>query len=126
MGVRGIGSSTEEAFECAALGLSELTTECDSVSQTEEVEIRCDAPDVEVLLVDWLNAIIFEMATRNMVFGAFRVSIDDGRLIGTAAGEKRDAKRHTAGVEVKGATFTELRVAQLDDGSWLAQCVVDV
>ncbi|HSF16003.1 MAG TPA: archease [Vicinamibacteria bacterium] len=126
MGVRGLGASIGEAFEGAALALCALTTELGEVSEKESVEIQCDAPDREVLLVDWLNAVVFEMATRDMVFGAFRVSIEDGRLRGTAWGEKRDSERHDAGVEVKGATFTELRVAERGDGTWVAQCIVDV
>lgn len=126
MGVRGVGSSREEAFEGAALAMSALTTDLAGVSCKEDVEIRCEAPDEETLLVDWLNAIVFEMATRHMVFGAFRVDIDGTRLHGTARGEIRERERHTAGVEVKGATFTELDVSERDDGTWVAQCVVDV
>jgi SHS2 domain-containing protein len=36
-----------------------------------------------------------------------------------------DPVRHEPAVEVKGATYTALRVQQTD-GHWLAQCVVDV
>lgn len=126
MGVRGVGTSIEEAFEGAAMAMSALTTQLAKVSRKENIEIRCEAPDEEMLLFDWLNAIVYEMATRNMVFGAFRVTIDDCRLQGTARGETRDRERHMAGVEVKGATFTELLVSERDDGTWVAQCVVDV
>jgi len=126
MGVRGVGSTREEAFEGAALAMSALTTDVASVSDTETIDIRCEAPDEETLLVDWLNAIVYEMATRNMVFGSFRVSINETRLHGTARGETRQQGRHPAGVEVKGATFTELLVSERDDGTWVAQCVVDV
>jgi len=34
--------------------------------------------------------------------------------------------RHQPTVEVKGATYTELKVAQDALGQWVAQCVVDV
>jgi SHS2 domain-containing protein len=37
-----------------------------------------------------------------------------------------DVARHQPAVEVKGATFTELKVRRTDQGEWLAQCVVDV
>ena len=37
-----------------------------------------------------------------------------------------DAPRHHPAVEVKGATYTALRVACGDDGLWTAQTVVDV
>jgi SHS2 domain-containing protein len=34
--------------------------------------------------------------------------------------------RHETAVEVKGATCTELKVAQQANGEWRAQCIVDV
>jgi tRNA nucleotidyltransferase (CCA-adding enzyme) len=126
MGVRGVGPTREKAFEGAALALSALVTDPRAVATKETLEIVCSAPDDEILLVDWLNAIVYEMATRQMIFGAFDVSIEAGRLRGRAGGELRDPDRHEAGVEVKGATFTELSVKKRHDGSWVAQCVVDV
>jgi SHS2 domain-containing protein len=126
MGVRGIGDSVEEAFAEAAKALCALTTELSEVSASERVDIERSAPDVEQLLVEWLDALVFEMATRHMVFSRFDVRIEDGALHGAAWGEKRDERRHTAGVEVKGATFTELRVMKDASGRTLAQCVVDV
>jgi SHS2 domain-containing protein len=41
-------------------------------------------------------------------------------------GEPVDVERHRPAVEVKGATCTELAVERLADGSFRAQCVVDV
>jgi tRNA nucleotidyltransferase (CCA-adding enzyme) len=79
-----------------------------------------------VLLVDWLNALIYEMTTRSMLFGRFQVNIDGLRLSAKAEGQGVDRKRHEPVVEPKGATFTELRVSHDDEGQWMAQCVVDV
>jgi tRNA nucleotidyltransferase (CCA-adding enzyme) len=126
MGIRGNGSSREAAFEQAAIALCALTTELGKVRPEEEIPILCEAPDEEVLLVDWLNAIVFEMSSRRMVFSRFHVAIEGHRLRGSAWGEKADPKKHPPGVEVKGATFTELAVRQAGDGTWIAQCVVDV
>ena len=89
------------------------------------VPIQCEAPDRELLLVDWLNALIFEMATRRVLFARFEVRVD-GRLVATAWGERVDTVRHHPAVEPKGATMTALRVARELDGTWLAQTVVDV
>ena len=125
IGVRGFGPTREAAFEEAARALTAAVVDPDEVSPTSSVDIACAAPDDEILLVDWLNAVIFEMAARGMVFGAFEVHISEGRLTATARGEPLDRSRHAPAVEVKGATFTELRVAK-QDGGWIAQCVVDV
>ena len=88
--------------------------------------IACEAPNTDLLLVDWLNALVFEMAIRGLVFGAFEVAIEGGRLTGEARGEAVSRERHQPAVEIKGATLTELAVTRETDGTWRAQCVVDV
>jgi tRNA nucleotidyltransferase (CCA-adding enzyme) len=126
IGVRGIGANHVEAFEQAAIALTAVITEPDRVAAVVPVPIECAAPNDELLLCDWLNALVYEMATRRMLFSRFDVEIADTRLRATAWGEAVDPARHAPAVEVKGATFTALRVAQEADGCWLAQCVVDV
>src|SRR3569623_1395361 len=44
----------------------------------------------------------------------------------TAGGEGIDMARQQPGVEVKGATYTDLAVRRDEHGRWIAQCVVDV
>jgi tRNA nucleotidyltransferase (CCA-adding enzyme) len=126
MGVRGIGATREEAFEQAALGLTGVIADLGSVRAERPVGIACEAPDDELLFADWLNAIIYEMATRRMLFGRFEVAFSDHKLTATAWGEEVDVGRHRPAVEVKGATYTELKVGQDAGGEWFAQCVVDV
>ena len=126
IGVRGIGASKEAAFAQAALALTAVMTDPANVAPAVEVAIACEAPDDELLLVDWLNALIYETATRQLLFSAFEVHIEDGRLHASAWGEAIDQVKHQVAVEVKGATYTELCVQPRQDGTWLAQCVVDV
>jgi tRNA nucleotidyltransferase (CCA-adding enzyme) len=127
IGVRGIGATNEEAFEQAALALTAVITDLQTLAPREEVAISCKAPDDELLLVDWLNALVYEMATRRMLFGRFEVRLDGHHgLRARAWGEKIDVVRHQPAVEVKGATLTSLRVGQDPDGAWVAQCIVDV
>ena len=126
IGVRGVGPSLGAAFEQAALALIEAVLPVADVQPTQTVEIRCEAPDEEILLVDWLNALIHEMATRNMLFGRFQVVVEGLALRALAWGEPVSLERHDAAVEVKGATFTGLRVVQTTGGGWIAECVVDV
>jgi tRNA nucleotidyltransferase (CCA-adding enzyme) len=126
IGVRGIGASREEAFEQAALAMIAAITDPQNVRQEETVELACEAPDDELLLVEWLNAVIYESATRRMLWGRFKVRIEGNRLRATAWGEQTEVARHQPAVEVKGATYTNLSVQQDRSGAWVAQCVVDV
>lgn len=126
IGVRGWGSSAAAAFEQAALALTAVVADVGRVAEIEAVEIVCEAPDLELLLADWLNRLIFEMATRHLLFGRYEVRLEDRKLRATAWGERVNAAKHRPAVEIKGATYTELKVSRNEDGRWLAQCVVDV
>jgi tRNA nucleotidyltransferase (CCA-adding enzyme) len=126
MGVRGIAPSKAAAFEQAAVALTAVVTDPARVAAKNSVHLSCTAADDELLLVEWLNALIFEMATRKMLFARFEVAIENHTLAATAWGEAIDFNRHELGVEVKGATCTSLQVCREESGQWSAQCVVDV
>lgn len=125
MGIAGAGSTPAEAFEQVAIGMTAIITS-DPVEADQRIEVDCEAPDLELLLVDWLNALIYEMSVRQMLFGRFAVQIDGQRLRGIAWGERVNRGRHHPAVEIKGATLTGVEVRQDDRGLWQARCVVDV
>ena len=125
VGLRGFGPSIEVAFEQAALALTGIVTDVE-VAPTTRVEVTSEAADIELVLVEWLNAIIYEMAVRSMLFGRFEVKITGTQLKGILSGEPIDQAKHLPVCEPKGATYTALRVAQGSDGLWSAGCVIDV
>ncbi|RKP47030.1 archease [Trinickia fusca] len=126
IGVRGLGATLDEAYAQAALALTAIVTDPALVRPMQSVGIACHAPDRELLLVDWLNAVTYEMAVRHVVFSRFDVALKPQGLTAHAFGEALDRARHHPAVEPKGATYTELIVRSQSDGTWLAQCVIDV
>jgi SHS2 domain-containing protein len=74
VGVRGFGKTAAEAFEQAALALTAVVTTA-GVRPSVSIEVKCEAPDIELLFVEWLNAIIYEMAVRKMLFSLYTVHI---------------------------------------------------
>jgi SHS2 domain-containing protein len=125
VGVRGRGSTLAEALANAGRALTAVVTDPASVREVLSVQVACEASDPEVLLFDWLNALVFEMATRRVLFARFDVRVDGATLVARAFGEPVDVPRHHPAVEVKGATWTGLRVGR-EGGAWVAECVVDV
>jgi SHS2 domain-containing protein len=126
IGVRGYGATPEEAFAQAALALTAVITDLDKVAPAERVEIELEnSGDLELLLVDFLNAVIYQMAVRGMLFGKFELHLEKERLKASLWGEPVDRAKHQPAVEVKGATYTELKVAK-EGELWVAQCVLDV
>lgn len=125
IGVRGLGPTLTDAFEMGALALTSVVADLDKIKPTKEISISCTAPDEEILFADWLNAIIYQMETRNMLFSQFHVEIRDLQLEAIIKGEEINRTQHQPVVDVKGATYTELKVYKKNK-SWVAQCVVDV
>ena len=126
IGLRASASSREGLFEAMAEALTALITDPGKVRAEESVSIRWEAPDDALLLTDWLNALIYEMATRGMLFGDWRVTLHDRVLEAVVRGERVDRARHEPVVEVKGATYTALSVSRDSTGTWHGQCIVDV
>lgn len=126
VGVRGVGDTLAESFAEAARAMTAAAVDPDAVRAADSVDIACSGTDREDLLYAWLNAVVYEMATRRMLFGRFEVTLADGELQARAWGEAVSPDRHEPAVEVKGATMTALAVRQDADGRWVAECVVDV
>ena len=57
MGIRGLGQTRQAALEQAALPLTALTVELDTIEPHTCVAVACEETDPELLLVAWLNAV---------------------------------------------------------------------
>lgn len=126
IGIRGFGNTPGEAFEQTALAMTAVVCDPDTIKAEQTIEVVCHGKDLEILLVDWLNALVYEMATRRMLFRQFKVEISANGLSASVKGEEVDVARHQPAVEIKGATFTMLKVGQDPSGQWVAQTIVDV
>jgi SHS2 domain-containing protein len=125
IGIRGFGNTREEAFANAARALYSVMLNIDRVQPLKKRSVSVSAPDQELLLVEWLNALLSLSDIERMVFSKFEVHIQGTTLKGNAWGERLDRDRHETRVEVKGATYHMLAVME-KDGKFTAQCVVDV
>ena len=126
IGIRGIGATLEEAFEEGAVALMAVICSPEKVHPKECVEIECEADETDLLFADWINTLVYEMDIRKWVFSRFEVHIEKHKLTGKAWGEPADCDRHEFAVEVKAATFMELKAYKNNDDQWVVQCVVDV
>jgi SHS2 domain-containing protein len=124
VGIRGIGSSLEEAFAEAARAMFSVMVDIDKVKPIKSIEIACKAENDEELFIEFLNKLLAEATINEMVFSSFIVQIRDHELTGTAKGEKLDPERHDIKTEVKAATYSQLRVER--DEEFIVQCIVDV
>ena len=125
MGIRGFGDTMAQAFEAAAIAMVAVNVDPEKIEQKQKIEVTCTEQDNELLFIAWLNRLIYEMATRKMLFSKFQVVIKNGELTGYAWGEKLDLKKHEPVIEIKGISYSDLKVTQ-ENGKWIAQCIVDI
>ncbi len=128
IGVRAKAKSLEDAFCEAAKALFSVMVELNNIKAKEEIEISVSAEELDLLFVEWLNALISEAALRNMLFSEFDVKIEKKNNIfmlkGKAKGEKINLDKHNIKTEVKAATYSALKVEK--NSVWLVQCILDV
>jgi SHS2 domain-containing protein len=126
VGVRGLGATREEAFAQAALALTSVITDLGKVQPKTAVEIECKEQDNDLLFLCWLSSLLYEMDTRGMLFSRFEIQAIEGGIKAKAWGEPVEVARHEPAVEVKAATYADLKAERQSDGTWIAQCIVDV
>jgi len=56
VGVRGWGATLSQAFEQAAVALTHIVTDA-QVAARDRIDVRCEAPDIELLFVELLNGL---------------------------------------------------------------------
>ncbi len=125
IGVIGRGATVERAFESAAGAVFAVMAEPQSVKESEEVSVAFVEDDIELALVQWLNALLGASRERGVVLKRFSLSREGANWTGRAWGQpwRDDMER---GTEVKGATLTMLSVKRNDAAGWEARCVIDV
>lgn len=132
IGIRGKGPSVEKAFEESAKALFDVEVDVKKVKAIKTIKVKCRAQNIEELFVEWLNALLTQASLHEMVFSQFRVVVERKndklfKLEGVAKGEKFNVVRHNIKNEVKGATYSQLKVYQDKKTKlWIAQCIVDV
>lgn len=127
----GIGETVEDAFAEGAKALFQLMVEIERVEANTSTGIDVRSDRLDTLFVAWLNALIVRKDVDGLVYSQFdpvqieRIDPDEYRLTATAWGEPLDPDRHEPKVDVKAATYSELRCEQTERG-YEAECVVDL
>lgn len=123
-GIIGRGKTIEKAFIAAAKSTFMIMADLKSISPKKSISIEFQESDPEFALVTWLNALVNQSRIEGIIFCKFELTHNDDHWHGKAWGDYWNEKM-MRGVEVKGATLTQLKVKKIDH-LWEATCVVDV
>ena len=124
VGIRAWGDSPEALFEQAARGLADILGAW-SPGDGESYDVVLESRDLEGLLVDWLNEVIYLQESRDAVLAGINVDqIQKDHLVGRVTLARRTTVLD--GTAVKAVTYHQLKAARKDDGKWIAEVYVDV
>lgn len=117
------------AFVEAARGLRELIVPATvTVDESESVTVFCESSDLEFLLADWINTLIYEMNVREMVFSRFDVEVEGIHVRGKVYGERWESvKKKMTEKEfepIQGVAFDALQVQENESG-WETSLVLN-
>jgi len=130
VGIRGYGKTIEEAFVNGAKAMFEVMVNLAKVEPKKEIKIECKADNLEELFIEWLNTLLSEAGIENLVFGEFKIkeikkTKSGYKLAGVVQGEELNPEKHEAEVEVKAATYSQLKIERKGN-QYIAQTIVDV
>jgi SHS2 domain-containing protein len=113
-GLIAYGSTLAGAFGNAAYGMFCIIADLNNVRETESRRLDVSDNDIEGLLFEWLNRLLYYFDVDMLLFKRFEVSIlSDNKLEATCYGEKYDPSRHRIKTGVKSATYHMMKVDRL-------------
>jgi SHS2 domain-containing protein len=124
------GETLEETFRAAAdATLNVMVEEINAVQPRETRELRLENDQLDMLLFDFLQELIYYKDSEKLMLRIPRVRIQDQSkpylLEAAARGEKLDPDRHHPRVDVKAVTLHRFSLAQTDRG-WEAFVILDI
>ena len=117
VGVESHGSTLPEAFEAQSQGMFDVMAELDRVQAKEAFTVEADGSDDEVLLVAFLNELLFLFDAKRVLLKEFHVTeTGGGKLKATVRGEEIDLTRHVIKTPIKAVTYHMLKVERTPEG----------
>ena len=118
-----------ELFEQCALAVEETMVDVTKVLPKQKIKILCEDKEIDRLLYDFMDELIFFKDYKQLMFCQFEIDIEekDGKFVLTcfASGEKLDIARHEPKVDVKAVTMHQFEVKKIDKG-WQANVILDI
>ncbi|MDY6965509.1 MAG: archease [Halobacteriota archaeon] len=116
--------SLEELFSSAAIAMYELMTDPGEIETVLERKVEVQSEDLESLMFDWMDELIFLFESEHLIFKSFNLSIDGFHLDGRCRGGVFDPAKHESGIAVKAVTYHMMEVKKND--LWKARVILDV
>lgn len=126
LGLRIKAETLEELFVEAAQGITaQIVENVAEISPTDELTIEKQGTEIDYLLFDWLDELIYQYDVHNRIFAKFEINLTDEGFTATLRGEPVDRDKHVLSHEVKAVTYHGFSVEETESG-WRAEFIVDI
>ncbi len=116
-------------FVEALRGFTDTVLQLSKVGSGQRRSFSVRAPELDRLLVQWLEELLYEFEVNALVFSGADVNISEynggWELRAIAWGESYNAARHRLKVPVKGVTYHGLSLRE-DQDTWRGRIVFDI
>jgi SHS2 domain-containing protein len=121
------GQTLSELFTQAALAVTETTVELDGIREVDRKTLVLEAEELEDLLYDWLDELVYLKDAERMVFSRYEIELDEANVKLNAAlyGEELDTDRHQICADIKAVTYHKFSLEKREDG-WTAFVILDL
>ena len=121
------GENLEQLFEQAALAVTETTVELEDVREVERRTFELKQEDLESLLIEWLEELVYVKDVDRMVFRRYEIDIDESQnsLSARLYGETLDNNRHRINNDIKAVTYHKFSLEK-SAGGWKAFVILDL
>ena len=120
------GRDLNELFANAALAMFEVMINTKQVEKKMEEKVCVEGHDLESLMFNWLNELLYVSDSKNLAFSEFDVKVDEKnfKLKAVCKGEEIDPQKHETRTVVKAATYHRMKIWEED--VWKAQVILDI
>jgi SHS2 domain-containing protein len=113
IGIKAYGKDLRELFETAAYAMFDIIADLDGLEGSVTQPIEISAQNTEELLVAWLNELLYNFYTKQIIFFGFKITdIGETYLKACSLGRHVGQNRNRLKTEIKAVTYHELKIEE--------------
>ncbi len=126
IGVHVYGKDLRDLFENAAFAMFDVIADLENISGDMEETIELEAQDQDLLLVAWLDELLYKFFTKGLIFYKFQVELlTECELKAKAFARPVAVNRNRLKTEIKAVTYSGLKIRK-SDADYEVEIIFDV
>lgn len=126
IGIKAYGKDLKDLFINAAYGMFDIIADLEGLKPATSIKVELTAGNTEELLVAWLDELLYNFYTKNIIFADFKIiDLSDTSMKAEVFGKHIGDKKSRLKTEIKAATYHDLKIEE-KSGTYEVQIIFDV